>query len=824
MPIFSKPPLPQQRRPSIPPSSQVVSAGSVGTAAGTSTAQAVSPFASGASTGSSTALAVGAELIAAVGTASGTSSAIGKTNDVFPLSISADSRYLQQSNGTPFLICADSTWSIAVNIPLADINTFLTTITGQGFNAVMMNVIEHYFTIVKPPKERSGLLPFTKRLDGNTFTGSPNGTTGSNGTQGQFTADDYSNINNQAADWTFPNTSYWQAVETILNACLSHNVVVFAWVSYLGFQAGEQGWLREMVVLDSIIGSGGFAGQPWADNTKSKLWNYGAWLADRWKTYPNIIWVIGGDYGSGSQPLTTQQQNAVNSVMSGMKSVSGQASTLFTAHWNKPSLSTDTSLSAGSFDLNLAYCDEAVAETTRSGYAHSPTTPAFLGEYNYEAGLFGGSAPYRKYLYWGFLGGISGGFFGHEQLWRFDPTYASFMNTQGTLDASRQFNFWKSKPWWRLKPSGLGGMGTLITAGGGTASPQSTDYVAAAATSEGDLLLAYVPPAHTGSVTVDMTKLSATAQARWFDPTNSTFVNIGSFSNTGTHAFTTPGNNNAGDADWLLVLETVAGTSTGTSTATAQGQSIASAAGSSSGTSTASATAAAISNGVGSVSGSGTVSGVGSSLASGSGAISGTSSAVAVGSNLTDGTGTTSGTSNVVAVGASTSQGIGTSSGVSTATASGQSLLAGDGTGSASGTSTSLAIGASKNDSVGSSSGVSSSLAAGISKVDSIGSSSGTSVVNGIGLGIASCTGSASGVGVASGISSSPVESTTGVSNGTSTAVAIGSSIATATGISTNTSDAVGSSSNRPTFQTPVITKARTTSSVPKLKLRQRRR
>jgi hypothetical protein len=52
-----------------------------------------------------------------------------------------------------------------------------------------------------------------------------------------------------------------------------------------------------------------------------------------------------------------------------------------------------------------------------------------------------------------------------------------------------------------------------------------------------------------------MTTLRGTVTARWFDPTNGTYSSIGSFSNTGTQAFTTTGNNAAGDADWVLILE-----------------------------------------------------------------------------------------------------------------------------------------------------------------------------------------------------------------------------------------------------------------------------
>ena len=70
-------------------------------------------------------------------------------------------------------------------------------------------------------------------------------------------------------------------------------------------------------------------------------------------------------------------------------------------------------------------------------------------------------------------------------------------------------------------------MKTLVTAGGGV--PADANYVAAAATPTGTLLVVYVPPAHSGSITIDMTVMSGTAQASWFNPTTAAYTVIGTF-------------------------------------------------------------------------------------------------------------------------------------------------------------------------------------------------------------------------------------------------------------------------------------------------------
>ncbi len=131
--------------------------------------------------------------------------------------------------------------------------------------------------------------------------------------------------------------------------------------------------------------------------------------------------------------------------------------------------------------------------------------------------------------------------------------------------AVTQLGYWKtlfnSVPWYNLIPDQTH---LIVTAGYGTATGnnggdiQTDNYVTAAGTADGKLVLAYVPA--TATITVDMTKLSGTITAQWFDPTNGTYqaVTGSPFANTGTHSFASPGTNgknSAGDPDWVLVLQ-----------------------------------------------------------------------------------------------------------------------------------------------------------------------------------------------------------------------------------------------------------------------------
>ena len=140
----------------------------------------------------------------------------------------------------------------------------------------------------------------------------------------------------------------------------------------------------------------------------------------------------------------------------------------------------------------------------RRAYAYSPVKPAFLLEEPYdEEGPDGNNVnasatqPVRRFQWWGWLSTIGGYISGNGYVWPFNaPAWRAHLDTQGSRDMARLNAFIQSIAWYELVPSGLGGMKTLITAGGSSVS--LSDYVAAAATPDGTLLVAYIPPAHNG--------------------------------------------------------------------------------------------------------------------------------------------------------------------------------------------------------------------------------------------------------------------------------------------------------------------------------------
>jgi hypothetical protein len=140
--------------------------------------------------------------------------------------------------------------------------------------------------------------------------------------------------------------------------------------------------------------------------------------------------------------------------------------------------------------------------------------------------------------------------------WTFASGWQSHLKTTGMKQLIYFKNFFSSRRWYNLVPDQSH---TLLTAGYGTYTPggnvSDSDYATAAKTVDGTLAVVYTPVRHT--LTIALTNFNSPVIARWYDPTANTFAAIpGSpFPEIGTHNFTTPGNNSAGDGDWLLVLE-----------------------------------------------------------------------------------------------------------------------------------------------------------------------------------------------------------------------------------------------------------------------------
>lgn len=449
----------------------------------------------------------------------------------FPLRTSPDARYLVCANGVPFPMLARTSWNI-VNLTSTQLDAYLDNCLTHGYTGIEMGMLWKDERCASVPFANGGLLlPFDRRLDGSVWDGA---------------------LDSNPPDFTTTLAAYWRHVDLILAKCEARGMLVFAFPAYVGYQGGSQGWMQQMVA-----------------NGVSKMAAYGRFIGARYASQPNIVWMMGGDYGTPPNTFTGIETDIEAAMFDALLGTAGLASTQVTAEWDSESIASDQVRFNAYQTLGSVYTHQGYTATQmRRAYSSTPVRPAFLVESAYdEEGPPDGaqwspgnyyneaaSPPERRFIWRGLLSGIAGYIQGNGYTWPFNNgTWESHLNSVGQLDLGRLNAFWKSIEWWRLVPDQLGSIGALVTAGGGTL--DADDYVAASATELGDLLIAYIGPGHTGGVTIDMSRLRGAATARWFDPTSAIYSSVGPIANTGTHTFTPPGTNSAGTRDWLLRLD-----------------------------------------------------------------------------------------------------------------------------------------------------------------------------------------------------------------------------------------------------------------------------
>lgn len=438
----------------------------------------------------------------------------------YPLRVSGDGRTLVDASGRPYPLLGRASW-FALSLGRADYERYLDDTAAKGFTAIEV-YLGHDPRGNRPPRDGLGNLPFLQTLSGQSWSGELS----------------YEDAQSDTPDFTTPNPSYWSYVDGLLTYAQHKGIAVLFFPAYLGYKGGEQGWMTEV-----------------AANGGERMRSYGAFVAHRYQNRGNIIWMLGGDYSD----FSSEQAAAEQGFIDGLRSVPG-ASRFYSAEWRGDLTSSEQQPFGRETNLDGAYTWGDVVENGRRAYSNGPVQPAFLLEGPYdEEGPDGTNVnpasthPVRRYVWWGWLSTIGGYVAGNGYVWPFRPGWDKHLDTQGAQDLTRLNTFVRSVAWHQLIPSGLNGMRTLVTTNAGT----GQSAVTAAATPDGTLLVAYLPPARQGSPAIDMSAMRGPVTARWFDPTTGRFAEVAgpSFANRGSLTFAPPGRNGAGDTDWVLVLQ-----------------------------------------------------------------------------------------------------------------------------------------------------------------------------------------------------------------------------------------------------------------------------
>lgn len=428
----------------------------------------------------------------------------------YPLRVSSDKRFVQGSNGAPFFWQADTAWNLSNNLDEAEWVQYLDARKNQGYNTI-------YTTLVQ--------------IEGGTVSGTTN----------QAGAKLFIN-----GDMGRPNPDWFNSFDKLLALARDRGMQLAVWPAW------------SQLVRDQ------------SSFTTANMTTYGKFLGERYKNTPNIVWVMGGDWGNGAEgdcPLTSQ----VRALANGIKSV--DQNHLMSYHTGSGQISSDCHNDQSWLDINGAYWDfrfqnlQSGYSLTRKAYNNTPTRPTVMLEPMYEGPTPTRADADKLYPYdsrimsaFQIMSGSMG--LGHGMNSTFRMVNGHQGNTASWQDTIKRpggtyqgniANLFRQRytNWLKMVPD-LNN--SVLTGGAGTVGSQ--DYALAGRSTDGSMIIAFTPVERT--LTIDMSKMAGSTTARWYDSTNATYKTISGspFTNTGSRQFQTPGNNSAGQSDWYLVLET----------------------------------------------------------------------------------------------------------------------------------------------------------------------------------------------------------------------------------------------------------------------------
>jgi chitodextrinase len=411
---------------------------------------------------------------------------------VYPLRLSGDGRSLVDQAGQPFFINGDTAWSLIAQLTREDADVYLSDREQKGFNLVMVNLIEHRFASQAPA---------------NIYNNSP-----------------FSPAGNLAA----PNEAYFAHADYVVRKAAEKGIIVLLAPLYLGGGCNSEGWCTEV-----------------RNSSSSTMRAWGRYVGNRYKTFPNIIWLIGGD----TDPVASGVGSQVLDFVAGLREY--DTTHLMTAHNASEQSARDVWNGQSWLNINDVYTYQSTSSKALSQYNRSPFMPLFLIESAYENEHSSTPQSLRNQAYSAILSGATlGHIFGNCPIWAFGaaPSFCTPTNWQQQLNStgSRTLAYvgqlFTSRAFTQLRPDQSH---TVMTAG----YEFGSTYASTSRTADGNTVIAYLPTRRT--VTIDLTRVTGSlARAWWFNPGTTQATLIGDFPTTGTRTFTPPV-----DGDWVLVVD-----------------------------------------------------------------------------------------------------------------------------------------------------------------------------------------------------------------------------------------------------------------------------
>ncbi len=320
-------------------------------------------------------------------------------------------------------------------------------------------------------------------------------------------------------DFSTPNEKYFAHADWVIRKAGEKGIQVFLAPIYLGYIGTDEGWIEEALA-----------------NGPEKSRNWGRYVGQRYRDYDNVAWLIGGDRNPEKARVD------VDAIVEGIKEFDTRH--IFTAHCHPENSAIDQYKDDGWLDFNTTYTYNIVHGMLTRDYDRNPPMPFVLIESSYEGEHNASEVQVRRQAYWAILCGGTGEFMGNRPIWLFDPGWEKAVDSVGARDMTRLKTVMTSRAWYELVPDEkhevvIDGLGEF----------RGLDYLAAARTSDGATLMAYLPTAR--SFTVDLSKITGEkAQEWWYNPRTGKSEPAGEFATGGKQKFAPPG-----EGDWVLIVD-----------------------------------------------------------------------------------------------------------------------------------------------------------------------------------------------------------------------------------------------------------------------------
>jgi hypothetical protein len=419
------------------------------------------------------------------------------------LKVSSNGRYFIDQGGKPFFYLGDTAWLVFQRLYHKELEEYLKDRAEKGFTVLQAYVLRGLD--VRHPDGAVSLLGEKPLLD---------------------------------RDPARPNEAFFKNVDYVIN------------------RANESGLVMGLVVAKS-----------WHVNKHPEqvfdvknAYIFGKFLGQRYKDNA-VIWYVGGDSPPG------EDRAIWLAIVKGLKEGSAGRQ-LISYHGQGHTSSSNWFHMADWLDFNSIQSGHGwqtkTYEFIAKDYALTPAKPTVDMEPPYENHPTGRSTPridshqVRQGAYWNMLAGAAGHGYGALDLFYLYKDKDGPFPRNGfqpwrkalAYEGSRQMGFMRRlfelRPWYMLIPDQ-----SMLASEPGDAA----DHVQAARAEDNSFLLAYLP--HGRPVQIHMDRIAGKdIKARWYNPREGTWLDIGTYANTATRKFTAPSQGPRND--WVLVLDDAA--------------------------------------------------------------------------------------------------------------------------------------------------------------------------------------------------------------------------------------------------------------------------